>query len=137
MVQNDTFRSNNDRQTEATLQLENMDAQKYWKYVLGDKISYTSIPKDISKQNLETVRLNEVDIPLEIDLTRNIHVLAQKWGVKTKSILLAAYCMLISKYSGELDIIVGMPVQRENNSDFCVLPFRIEIDKKRALHRKT
>ncbi len=58
-----------------------------------------------------------VDFTIDASLTRRMHLLEQESGATTFMVLLSVYNILLSKYSGREDIVVGSPVTGRRHSD--------------------
>ncbi|WP_145333574.1 non-ribosomal peptide synthetase [Paenibacillus xylanexedens] len=98
------------------LQTTEYDAKaEFWQQKFSDEIPILDLPTDYSRapqQNFEGSRSYfEMDQDLVIDLKK----ITDQSGTTTFMVLLAAYHVLLSKWSGQEDIIVGTAVANRNH----------------------
>jgi amino acid adenylation domain-containing protein len=92
------------------LQGEVMEGQlQYWKRQL-DELSTLQLPTDFARPAVSTHRGAELPINISQGLSESIKELSQREGVTLFMTLLAAFQVLLSRYSGQEDVVVGTPV---------------------------
>ncbi|MGG4215680.1 condensation domain-containing protein, partial [Paenibacillus alvei] len=91
--------------------------EAYWLDVLEGELPTLELPTDFVRP---TARSFEGDVlPFSIDkqMTDSLQRIADENGATLYMVLLAAYSILLSKYSGQEDFIVGMPVSGRTHAD--------------------
>ncbi|MFB1485371.1 amino acid adenylation domain-containing protein, partial [Corallococcus sp. RDP092CA] len=82
----------------------------YWKQQLTGAPSALELPTDRPRPAVQTYRGASVPVNLGQELTEALKALAQKEGATPFMVLLAAWQVLLSRYSGQDDISVGTPI---------------------------
>jgi amino acid adenylation domain-containing protein len=89
----------------------------YWKQQLGGALPVLELPMDFPRPQIQTYQGASHTLLLSSELTANIKTLCQKEGVTLFMTLLAAFKVLLSRYSGQEDIIVGTPIVGRNRTE--------------------
>ena len=99
----------------------NEDAMKqqetYWLEQFQEEIPVLQLPTDGSKAAERSSDGQRVTCSLQPDVIRSLQDLAQKAGTTLYTVLLAAYKVLLHKYTGQEDIVVGTPASGRNHPD--------------------
>ena len=85
----------------------------YWKEQFATMPPALELPADHARPSVQAYRAFRGDqqtITLSADLTRRIRSLCQKENVTLFMVLMAAYQILLHRYTGEEDIVVGTPI---------------------------
>ena len=82
----------------------------YWKQQLQGAPPVLEIPTDRTRPAVQTHQGALVSHSLGGQLSEQINALCQKEGVTLYMLLLAAFQTLLSRYSGQTDIVVGTPI---------------------------
>jgi aspartate racemase len=85
----------------------------YWKKQFATTPPALELPADHPRPSVQAYRAFRGDqqtITLSADLTRRIRTLCQKENVTLFMVLMAAYQILLHRYTGEEDIVVGTPI---------------------------
>ncbi|HBL28773.1 MAG TPA: non-ribosomal peptide synthetase, partial [Acidobacteria bacterium] len=82
----------------------------YWERRLGGEISVAELPADRPRPAVQTFRGGWRQLVLAPELTARLHRFGRGEGATLFMILLAAVQALLSRHSGEQDVIVGAPV---------------------------
>ena len=80
----------------------------YWHGKLAD-VSTLNLPNDRSRPAIQSYRGKIQSFRLSLDLTEELKLLSKREGVTLFMTLLAAFQVLLHRYSGQDDIIVGSP----------------------------
>jgi hybrid polyketide synthase/nonribosomal peptide synthetase FtdB len=83
---------------------------RYWIEHLPAELPALPLPTDRPRPDVQTHHGASQCFVLGSDLTARIQAMAQVTGATPSAILLAAYCLLLHRYTGRDDIIVGNPV---------------------------
>jgi amino acid adenylation domain-containing protein len=95
--------------------LENQPAQlDYWKQQLADIPAVIELPTDQSRTAIQTFRGDLQKFQFDSQLTHKLKNLSQKSGSSLFMTLLTAFVILLSRYSGQEDIIIGSPISNRN-----------------------
>jgi acyl-CoA synthetase (AMP-forming)/AMP-acid ligase II len=92
------------------LQGETLNTQlSYWKQKLAD-ISVLNLPTDRPRPAVQTFRGGKQSLVLSKSLSDSLKALSQQENVTLFMTLLAAFQILLHRYTGQDDIIVGSPI---------------------------
>lgn len=86
----------------------------YWRQQLGDQHPLLQLPLDHPRPAQLSARGGSVDIALDADLSNRLKTLAKAEDVTLFVILLAAFNLLLYRYSGQHDLRIGVPVANRN-----------------------
>jgi amino acid adenylation domain-containing protein len=82
----------------------------YWKQQLEDAPPVLELPTDRPRPATQSYHGSFVSLALGGQLSEQLNALCQKEGVTLYMLLLAAFQTLLSRYSGQTDIVVGTPI---------------------------
>ncbi|NCQ97919.1 MAG: amino acid adenylation domain-containing protein [Microcystis aeruginosa L211-101] len=88
----------------------------YWRKQLQDAPTILELPTDYPRPPIPSFRGDGQVFRLNQDLTQRLKRLSQESGATLFMTLLAAFFVLISRYSGQLDVLVGSPIANRNSS---------------------
>ncbi len=91
--------------------------EQYWLEVFTGEIPLLNMPTDYPRPSVQSFEGNSLDFELDKELAEGLAKLAAKTGTTLYMVLLAAYNILLSKYSGQEDIVVGTPIAGRRHSD--------------------
>jgi len=86
------------------------EATSFWDRVLGDTPPALDIATDRVRPTLMTYAGDRVSLKIGGPLLAGLRALAGKEGATTSQLLLAAFKVLLFRYSGQPDLLVGSPV---------------------------
>ncbi|MBA4603378.1 condensation domain-containing protein, partial [Thermoactinomyces mirandus] len=91
--------------------------EQFWTDELSGELPVLDLPTDYSRPAVQ--QFDGEHIPFEIDpgLTRQLKKLVEEQNVTLYMVLLAAYNVLLAKYTGKEDIIVGSPIAGRSHVD--------------------
>ncbi|MCY1078721.1 non-ribosomal peptide synthetase [Archangium lansingense] len=93
------------------LQGETLDAQlSWWRKQLEGAPAALELPTDFQRPSVQSFRGAAVPVRLSRPVSESLKALCQKEGVTPFMALLAAYQLLLSRYSGQDDITIGSPI---------------------------
>jgi amino acid adenylation domain-containing protein len=90
----------------------------YWKKTLEDSPPPLALPTDYPRPAMQTFRGGQVDSWLSQEFIDNLLLLKQRSGNTFFTILLAVLQLLLSRYTGTTDILVGAPIAGRNRQEF-------------------
>ncbi|HKG81124.1 MAG TPA: amino acid adenylation domain-containing protein [Pyrinomonadaceae bacterium] len=100
------------------LQGEVFDQQlNYWKEHLGGAPGLLELPSDRTRPAVQTYKGASMTFSLPKELSLELKQLSQREGVTLFMTLLAAFQVLLSRYSGQEDIVVGSPIAGRNRKE--------------------
>lgn len=88
----------------------------YWKQQLAD-LPLLQLPTDRPRPNLQRFQGAYHKIGISPSLTAQLKHLSQEEGATLFMTLLAAFKILLHRYSGQTDIVVGMPIAGRNRME--------------------
>lgn len=91
--------------------------KEYWVNTLSGELPVLNMPTDYGRPSIQSFEGHKVRTSVDSDTTIALLKLANKTGTTLFSVLLGAYNVLLSKYSGQNDIIVGSPIAGRTSSD--------------------
>ncbi|HEU4561307.1 MAG TPA: amino acid adenylation domain-containing protein, partial [Longimicrobium sp.] len=93
------------------LEGEALDRQlAYWKERLASAPELLELPTDHSRPAVQTYRGAAVPVQLSAELLERLQVLGRIEGATLYMTLLGAFQVLLSKYAGSEDVVVGSPI---------------------------
>ncbi|MFI1400451.1 amino acid adenylation domain-containing protein [Streptomyces sp. NPDC020681] len=93
------------------------DRLDYWRERLSGAPALLNLPTDRQRPAVASYRGAEVPVTVPVDLTTPLHQLARQERCTPFMLLLAAYQVLLARYSGQWDISVGTPVAGRDHSE--------------------
>lgn len=90
---------------------------KYWKQHLKDAPTLLELPTDRPRPSVQTYHGASKRILLPQALSQGLKALSQESGVTLYITLLSTFKLLLSRFSGQTDIVVGTPIAGRNRSE--------------------
>jgi len=95
-----------------------MDKQrKYWLDRFQDEIPVLDLPTDYPRPKVQNFEGDRIEFELSEDSVKSLKDLCKKTNTTLYMALLAVYNVLLSKYSGQEDIIIGSPIAGRRHAD--------------------
>jgi amino acid adenylation domain-containing protein len=94
---------------------------RYWSNELSDAPTVLAIPSDKARPASPTYRGASVSFAVPGSIAQGLRDLAEREGVSLFTVLLAAYQVLLSKYSMQDDVLVGVPMAGRRRKEFAPL----------------
>ncbi len=95
----------------------------YWKQQLADISSPINLPTDRPRPAVQTFRGGRVPFQLDASLSQELRTLAQANQSTLFMTLLGAFAVLLSRYSSQDDIPIGIPVANRNHQTESLIGF--------------
>ncbi len=89
----------------------------YWKKQLADAPTFLPLPTDKPRPAVQTFTGVHQEFQLSLELTQKLTELSQQQGVTMFMTLLAAYGILLYRYTGQSDILIGTPIANRNRRE--------------------
>lgn len=102
-----------DRYKESTIQKQ----LAYWKEKLSGKLPVLELPFSKQRPTVQTFNGSDYRCCLSEELSEKLKSAAEQEGATLYMILLTAFKVLLFKYTGQGDIIIGSPVANRNRSE--------------------
>jgi amino acid adenylation domain-containing protein len=90
----------------------------YWQAKLAAPRAEVEVPSDRPRPPRKSVRGATCDFRIDADVTRRLAQLARDRGTTPFVLLLAAFKILLFRYSGTEDIVVGAPMRGRSQPEF-------------------
>jgi amino acid adenylation domain-containing protein len=101
-----------------TIQGDVLAAQlDYWKRQLGDHLPALNVPADYARPATQSFRGARQAMLLSEELTQALKELSRREGVTVFMTLLAAFNILLSRHSGQDDVIIGSTIAGRNRPE--------------------
>lgn len=91
--------------------------EKYWLNVFSGKLPVLNLSTDFPRLDVQTYEGDSLEFEMDEVLTGRLNKLASDNNVTLYMVLLAAYYILLAKYSGQGDIVIGVPVSGRRYSE--------------------
>ncbi len=91
-----------------------MQQKEYWKSILGDEIPMLSLPTDYKRTVLQSHRGANLRFDISCKQTKELQELAAHSDVTMYMLILSVFIILLTKHSGQEDILVGTPIAGRN-----------------------
>ena len=100
------------------LQGEVLERQlRYWQEQLSGPLPVLQLPTDFPRARVQTFRGAVENFALSADLSDRLKSLAQKHSTTLFVILLTAFKVLLFRYTGQPDVLVGTPIANRNHAE--------------------
>ncbi len=87
-----------------------LETQKeYWLKELAGELPVLNLPTDFPRPKVQSLQGNRLNYLIDKQLFIQLEKRAKESGLTMQMLLLAAYKILLAKYTGQSDIIVGVP----------------------------
>jgi len=101
-----------------SLQGRNLEKQlSYWKQQLAGSPASLELPTDRPRPAVQTFNGSSCTLEIPVELTEDLKALSRRMGATMFMTLLAAFQVLLSRYSGQEDIVVGTPIANRNRAE--------------------
>ncbi len=91
--------------------------EEYWLKVFAGELPVLEMPTDYPRPAVQSFAGHSIDFFLEEDVARQLETLVKETGTTLYILLLALYSILLSKFTGQKDIIIGSPIAGRNHAD--------------------
>jgi amino acid adenylation domain-containing protein len=91
----------------------------YWRKALGGELPVLQLPADRQRPTVQTYPGAVERFTLDAELTRQLKALAAEHGATVYMTLLATFFVLLYRYTGQNDIIVGSPFAARGRAAFA------------------
>ena len=89
---------------------------QYWLDEFKGEIPVLNLPADYARPKVQSFG-DSITAKLDKALTKSLDDIAARTGTTVYMVMLSAYSILLSKYSGQEDIIIGSPVAGRPHAD--------------------
>ncbi len=91
--------------------------EEYWLKEFEGELPVLSLPTDYPRPPIQSFAGDSINFELNEKLTAGIRQLSKQTGATTYMVLLSGFSILLSKYSGQEDIVVGSPIAGRQHND--------------------
>ena len=89
----------------------------YWKQQLGDTLPVIQLPTDFPRSRVQSFRGDTVSFKLSSEISDKLRSIAKAENATLFMTLLAAFKVLLYRYTGQADIVVGSPIANRNRAE--------------------
>ena len=90
------------------------EAESYWISQFSDDIPVLNMPTNYPRPAIKSYEGNKVYSEINEEITKKLNNICKTLGVTPYMFLLSVYYILLAKYTGQEDIIVGSPIVGRN-----------------------
>ncbi len=90
------------------------ESEKYWLSVFDDEIPVLELPTDIARTDKQSFNGSSVYDVIDIELHNRITAKCKELNITPYVFYMSCFNILLTKFSGNEDIVVGMPVSGRN-----------------------
>jgi hypothetical protein len=94
---------------------------RYWQQQLAGELPVLNLPTDRLRPPIQTYRGASESLKLDAALTQRLKILSQAHGATLYMTLLAAFQVLLYRYTGQEDLVVGSPTAGRNRAELADL----------------
>ncbi|MCR8842055.1 amino acid adenylation domain-containing protein, partial [Paenibacillus sp. SC116] len=91
--------------------------EEYWREVFSSELPVLELPLDFSRPAVQQFDGQTLTFTLDAEKSEALKRLAGDSGATLYMLLLAAYSVLLYKYAGQEDIVVGTPIAARSHAD--------------------
>ncbi|MGB7606468.1 MAG: condensation domain-containing protein, partial [Lutisporaceae bacterium] len=91
--------------------------EEYWLKAFEGEVPVLNMPTDYQRPSIQSFEGDNVNVELNEELTNKLKQIAKETGSTMYMVLLSACNILLSKYSGQEDIIIGSPIAGRPHAD--------------------
>ncbi|WP_458462471.1 amino acid adenylation domain-containing protein [Paenibacillus sp.] len=91
--------------------------REYWHQQLAGELPVLQLPTDNARPGVQDFKGNQFTVKIGPKLTEQLNVSSRKHNVTLYMLLLAVYQVMLHRYTGQEDIIVGTPVAGRGHAD--------------------
>ncbi|NBD28395.1 non-ribosomal peptide synthetase, partial [Paenibacillus glycinis] len=91
--------------------------ESYWLETLAGEVPTLQLPTDYPRPTVRSFEGERIGFTLDAALVTGLKRLAEETGTTLYMVLLAAYKVLLSKYTGQEEMIVGSPIAGRAHAD--------------------
>ncbi|MDW7614145.1 amino acid adenylation domain-containing protein [Peribacillus simplex] len=91
--------------------------EEYWVQQFNDDIPAINLPYDYNRPLMQSFEGNHKIISFNEEQTEALRKIARETGSTMHMVLLSAFYILLSKYSGQEDLVIGTPVAGRPHAD--------------------
>lgn len=97
--------------------LQQKQDEQFWLKVMDGELPVLNIVTDFTRPTVQSFNGNSFTIELKPELREKLQALAEQEHMTLFMLFLSAYNVLLSKFTGQADILVGTPVAARNYAD--------------------
>lgn len=90
---------------------------EYWKNYLGGNLPVLSLPTDYVRPAIQSYRGARCDFKLDDNLVKDLQHLSREEDCTLYMVMLAAFYVLLYRYTGQNEILIGTPIANRNRSE--------------------
>lgn len=91
--------------------------EEYWVKVFNKEVVSLNLPTDYERPKVQSFSGDSITIDMKPELEKRLKDFANQLGSTIYMVLLASYNILLYKYTGQEDIVIGSPVSGRSNVD--------------------
>jgi hypothetical protein len=113
-----TYKDFSEWQNNKQWQEQSKTREQYWLNRFKQEIPLLELPWDFPRPMTRSTEGNNIEFPIDRDVTKALKQLAKEEEVTLFMVLIAVYNVLLSKLSWSEDIVVGIPTAGRSRAEF-------------------
>ncbi len=93
------------------------EQEEFWLNYLSGDLPVLNMPADYPRPSFQSFAGDSIDFQFDEVFTRKLHALMKETGTTLFMVLLALYTILLSKYTRQQDILIGIPIAGRSQKD--------------------
>ena len=89
----------------------------YWRETLGGKLPVLELPTDHARPPIQTYNGDREELPVPLELVDELGALGKAEGATLYMVMLAAYDVLLGRYTGQEDLLVGTAINGREHTE--------------------
>jgi len=112
------------------------DLQWWREHLTGAPVT-VDLPRDAARPAVQTYQGAMVSLAQPAEVSAAVAALSRRLGVSVSAVMLAGFCVLLHRLTGQADLVIGTPAADRRHPDFGglvgffveILPLRIRVDE--------
>ncbi|QOR34871.1 amino acid adenylation domain-containing protein [Clostridium sp. 'deep sea'] len=92
-------------------------SEEYWSNIFNNEVPVLNLPTDYKRPNVQSFEGDTVSFKINKSLTRKLKNICKASGATLYMLLMAAYNVLLAKYTAQEDIVIGVAAAGRQHSD--------------------
>ena len=93
--------------------------EEYWLKIFKEEIPVLNMPLDFKRAPFQTFNGNRIGFPISSEVKKRLDTIAKKYHTTLNILFFSIYGVLLNKYSGQNDIIIGSLVAGRRHADLA------------------
>ena len=110
------------------------DNEKYWLNVFSEEITTLDLPTDFTRPETQSFKGTNIYTRIDNKLNESIQEKCRQLGITPYAYYMACYNILLSKFSGNEDICVGVPTSGRSSKFLNTIGMFVKCNKSKFIN---